>query len=275
VSISGGEPLRPPGETELDPPHGELSVGFGAFRAPLFRDGEAAVRFLELVLGEGVAGAGGTVLALVFTAGFLPAFLDPGAAAVLLAKPVPRWFLLAGKYLGVLAFVALQTAAFVAGTWLALGLRTGYWPLGYLLCVPLLLVHFAVVYSVSVLLAVCTRNTVACVFGSVLVWVLCWGLNCGRHAVVALPHLDPAAAPYPAAVAGVVEAAYWVLPKPADLMFVLDQALEAGGQLGPSREIDAAWQAGALSPVLSVLTSLLAAVGVLAVASRRLLAADY
>ena len=84
---------------------------------------------------------------------------------MLLAKPVPRWLLLAGKFVGVLAFVALQGSLFVGGTWLALGVRTGVWDAAYFLCVPLLLLHFAVFFSFSAMLAVATRSTVACVLG--------------------------------------------------------------------------------------------------------------
>ena len=62
----------------------------------------------KMVLLGLVADTGGILLALVWTAGFLPTFLEPGAASVLLAKPVPRWSLLAGKFLGILIFVAFQ-----------------------------------------------------------------------------------------------------------------------------------------------------------------------
>src|SRR5207248_1034875 len=114
---------------------------------------------------------------------------DPSAVAVLLAKPAPRWSLLVGKYLGVLVFVLFQATVFVVGTWLALGVRTGVWgpfvgstPLPvYLLCVPLLLVHFAIFFSFSTLLATLSRSTVTCVFGSLLFWLLCWGMNYARH----------------------------------------------------------------------------------------------
>jgi hypothetical protein len=275
VGIQGGEPLLAPDDIEVGRPHGQLTLAFGAFRGPLFRDGEAAVRFLQLVLGEWVAGAGGVLLALVFTAGFLPAFLEPHASAVLLAKPVPRWVLLFGKYLGVLAFVGFQATVFVGGTWLALGLRTGYFPADYLWCIPLLLLHFAVVYSASVLLAVCTRSTTACVFGSILFWLVCWGMNYGRHALVTLPALDSGATPLPTALTGMAEAAYWLLPKPADLGIVLERALDAGNQLGTVPAFEAVEKMGAFYPELSVLTSLLFAAGMLVVAARHLATLDY
>jgi ABC-type transport system involved in multi-copper enzyme maturation permease subunit len=270
VGIQGGQPLHAPDDFELSRPHGRITLGFGAYEGPLFRDGEAAVRFLQLVLAEGVAGGGGILLALIFTAGFVPAFLDPRSAAVLLAKPVPRWLLLLGKSAGVLAFVGFQAAVFVLGTWVALGLRTGYWPAGYLLALPLLLIHFAVVYSGSVLLGVSTRSTVVAVFGSVLLWVLCWGMNYGRHAVVALPHLDPAAAAFPEGFRAIVEAGYWMLPKPADLGMLLHQAVLGTGEPCAVPQFEAVRQMNAFCPELSVLTSLAFAAVLFVVAARQL-----
>src|SRR5207244_1830797 len=137
VRIDSGDSLVPPGEVELDRPHGWLTLGFGAFRVQLFRSGQEAVHFLAVMLAEWVAGAAGTLLALVWTAGFLPSFLEPSSASVLLAKPVPRWLLLVGKYVGVLVFVLFQVTVFIGGTWLALGVRTGFWVPNYLLAIPL------------------------------------------------------------------------------------------------------------------------------------------
>src|SRR5437588_606804 len=82
--------------------------------------------------------------ALVWTAGFVPTFLEPSAASVLLAKPAARWQLLLGKYLGVLTFVGSQVLLFVVLTWLALGVRTRVWDMTYWWCIPLLLLQFAV-----------------------------------------------------------------------------------------------------------------------------------
>jgi len=59
---------------------------------------------------------------------------------------VPRGVLLAGKYVGVLAFVGFQILVFFVGTWLALALRTGVWDYGYLAAIPLFLLQFAVIY---------------------------------------------------------------------------------------------------------------------------------
>jgi hypothetical protein len=68
-----------------------------------------------------VGGHGGNLAAaLMWTASFLPNFLEPSSVTVMLVKPVTRWNLLAGKYLGIVAFVGLHFVGFVVGTWLAL-----------------------------------------------------------------------------------------------------------------------------------------------------------
>jgi hypothetical protein len=295
VGVEGGESLQRPDELPeflpaRDPQagdsvqaaragvtviHARLTLAFGAVQLSLGRDAEDAVRLLQLLLAGVIADAAGLLLALLWTAGFLPAFLEPSAAAVLLAKPVPRWWLLTGKYLGVLVFLALQATIFVAGTWFGLGLATGVWIPEYWLCIPLLLLHFAVMYSISVLLAVCTRSTVACVFGSILFWLLCWGVNYGRHSLAALPYLDAEAAAFPSAVGGFVEMVYWVLPKPADFGMILQDALQAGSHFGTIASFDAVQQNNLFYPVLSVLSSLLFAVAILSVAARQLATTDY
>jgi ABC-type transport system involved in multi-copper enzyme maturation permease subunit len=189
-----------------------MTLAFGAVSIPMSRERRDAVQFLELLLAGGIAGTFGLLLALVWTAGFVPTFLEPSAASVLLAKPVARWQLLLGKYFGVLMFVGFQVALFVVSTWLALGVRTQVWGTNYLWSIPLLLVHFAIFYSVSVLLAVLTRSTVACVFGSVLFWLMSWGINYGSVMARSLSESQS----FPSTTHALAEAAYWICPKPID-----------------------------------------------------------
>src|SRR5262249_25237106 len=151
-------------------------------------------------------------------------------------------------------------------TWLALGLRTGVWSPNYLLCIPLVLLHFGIFFSGSALIAVCTRSTVACVFGAVLFWLLCWGLNYGRHTLVAMPELQ-ALSP---AFQGIVEVVYWILPNPADLGMVLFDALQAGNSFSSLFQYEALQNQGAFYPELSVLSSVLFTLGVLAMAGWQL-----
>lgn len=292
ASVKGSQKLHRPGDTAEFLPHsdrdaprapkdgvdvvsGELTLAFGAVRAPLGRDGEDAIRFLELLLAGFVADTAGLLLALIWTAGFMPTFLDPSSAVVIWAKPVHRWTLLSGKYLGVLLFVAFQAIVFVGGTWLALGLRTGFWETGYLLTVPLLLVNFAIFYSFSTLLAVYFRSTVTCVIGSLLFWLLCWGMNFGRHTMVALPHLSPNSPPIAASVQTLTEIGYWVLPKPADLAMLLSQVLDTGKYFGSVPAFEEVKHMGAFAPELSLLSCVAFAVVLLIAGAWQLSGTDY
>jgi hypothetical protein len=253
---------------------GHLTLAFGVIRLPVARNARAAVHFLQLVLACGVADTLGLLLTIIWTAGFLPGFLDGRNVAVLLAKPASRRLLLGGKFVGVLSFVLLHAAVFVGGTWLALGLRTGVWDAAYLWSVPLLLVHFAIFFSFSLLLAVCTRSTVVCVFGSILFWFLCWGMNFGRHEVVA-ENYRASQAVFGGEAVTLVEAAYWTLPKPADVGMLLYEAVDAAGDFGQVAAFQQVKDHGDFHPYLSLATSLAFMVLLLAGASRQFAALDY
>ena len=249
---------------------GEVSLGFGLFKFPIGKNRADSVRLIQLWMAGVLADTVGILLALIWTAGFLPTFLEPHSVTVLLAKPAPRWSLLVGKYLGVVLFVTVQAILFVAGTWTGLGSATGVWDGSYWLAVPLLVVNFAVFFAVSTLLAVCTRSTVVSVFGTLLFWVLCWAMNYTHHIVVAgdLPGMTPVAA-------FLVDAGYWVLPKPLDMSGIFYDALKAQNFSAPVPELEAVKERGAFYPALSVAASLLFAVGVLALAANEFRTMDY
>jgi hypothetical protein len=137
--------------------------------------------------------------------------------------------------------------------------------------VPILLIHFAIFFSVSTCLAVCTRNTLVCVTGSLFFWVLCWGLNFGWISTQAVA--APEALTRPGNV--LLEAGYWVLPKPADLNWLLFDALRADhyfGKLGAFQTLEAR---GLFRPELSVLTSLLFAAVLLSLSVWKFARTDY
>jgi hypothetical protein len=250
---------------------GNLELAFGAVQIPLARGRATAVRTIEFHLVGWIADGAGLLLALIWTAGFLPSFLEPGAAAVLLAKPVPRWSLLAGKFLGVLVFVAALNALFVGGTWLALGIRTDVWDPTYFVCVPMLLVHFAVFYSFSAMLAVLSRSSVVCVLGSIMFWLFCMAMNTGRHSA----HLMPEFTQMSPAFAFLLDAGYWILPKPLDFHIMLRDALGADDFFARAVDQRALAAKGCWNPVLSVLASVAAGVVLLLVAAYDFLTADY
>ncbi len=250
---------------------GKMSLAFGAISFPVARDKAEAVRFLELLLSGGVAGTLGLLLALVWTAGFVPSFLDPSAASVLLAKPVARWQLLLGKYLGVLTFLVVQATMFIGLTWLALGLRTNVWDLTYWWSIPLLLVQFAIFYSFSVLIGVLTRSTGASVAGAVLFWLLAWGINYGTVMAHSLPERQD----LPALTQILTEAGYWISPKPIDAALILFNSLDAQEHFEKPAIFQLLEAKASFSPLLSILSSLAITAVLLALAAFEFHAIDY
>ena len=242
------------------------------FPFPLSRERGDAVHFLELVLAGGVAGTLGLLLALVWTAGFVPTFLEPSAASVLLAKPVARWQLLLGKYFGVLTFVGFQVVLFVVLTWLALGVRTHVWDMTYWWCIPLLLLQFAIFYSFSVLLArghpqhggvrLRLRALLASGLGDQL-----WQRDGSRHAGT-----RSICRPFTLALA---EAAYWISPKPIDAGLILFNALDAQHHFEKPVVFKLLESGPGFSPALSILSSLVITGVLLALSAYEFDKTDY
>ena len=100
---------------------------FGLMSYAFNRRAEPEVQFLLSIFASWIAGTAGILMALVWTAGFIPESLQPSAASVMLAKPAPRWLLLTGKFLGVVCFIGVHAIIFFVGTWLALGLVVERW----------------------------------------------------------------------------------------------------------------------------------------------------
>lgn len=249
---------------------GKMTLGFGLVTVDVARNREDSVRFIQVWLAAFLADTVGVLLALLWTAGFLPTFLEPQSATVLLAKPAPRWSILLGKYLGVVIFVALQATLFVGGTWLALGLRTGIWNGVYWLAVPLLIVNFAVFYSVSAFIAVATRSTVAAAFGTLMFWVLCWAMNYTHLRMVAFPWEGASALSMT-----LLDIGYWVLPKPLDLGGIFYDAMQAEQYSVKIPELSQVQEQGKFYPELSVLSSLLFAAATLGLATYEFKKTDY
>jgi ABC-type transport system involved in multi-copper enzyme maturation permease subunit len=263
--------------TGPNPEPGTLSLLFGAFKVNIARGETEEVHMIQVLMGTWVAGTVGLLLTLIWTAGFLPEFLQPSAASVLLAKPAPAWLFLLGKYLGVVLFVALQTIIFFFGTWIALGVKTNVWTPGYLAGIPLLVCQFAGLYAFSVLVAVMTRSPIACVLAILLFWAVCLGLNYGRHSALALRTLEPTAQ-LPRVSLLVLDLSYWVLPKPADMLLILEDSLGAEGvktTLSGLAEFRIVKDQGQFLPFLSIASTGVFVALMLSLAAYQLTRTDY
>lgn len=248
----------------------QLALGFGAIPVTTGATTPEAVAHWQFILAAVIADTAGVLLALSWTAGFLPSFLDPSAVSVLLAKPASRLTMFLSRWLGVVLLLSVQAVIFVGATWLATALTTGVWTWNYWISVPILIAHFSVFYAFSALLAVSLRNTVVCIVGSILFWVLCCGMNYGRHALagVTLPEAS-------VVLAWIVDFGYWLLPKPADFSLILTDQLNAEKFAPPWVAFRAMRDAGQFHPWLSVISSLASGAAILALAAYEFVNDEY
>jgi ABC-type transport system involved in multi-copper enzyme maturation permease subunit len=132
----------------------------------------AYVQFWESWIINWIGAAVALLLSTIITAFFIPNMLRKGTVDLLVAKPISRPTLLLYKYIGGLLFIFLNTVVVVVGIWLALGLRTNLWGVGFLLSIPVLTFQFALYYAVSTLFAVLSRSPIV----AILMTCLCWFL---------------------------------------------------------------------------------------------------
>jgi len=106
----------------------------------------------------GVAFAGGIFLSIFATASFIPSMLESGHIELLISKPLHRYQILLGKYLGAQLNIAFNVIYLIVGTWLIMSLKTGIWYFQYLYTIPMVIATFAIVYALMVLVGVLSRS---------------------------------------------------------------------------------------------------------------------
>ncbi|MCA9684089.1 MAG: ABC transporter permease subunit [Myxococcales bacterium] len=99
------------------------------------------------------------MLFIAAASAYYPSMLEAGAIDIVLAKPLERWKVFLGKFLG---GMALFTAAIVACNlllYLGIGLRTGVFHAALFLVMPLQIVSATTIFALLALLGVVTRKT--------------------------------------------------------------------------------------------------------------------
>jgi ABC-type transport system involved in multi-copper enzyme maturation permease subunit len=132
------------------------------------------VYFIENTLVGGLGAWVAVLVGVIVTASFIPNLLQKGAVDLIVTKPVRRPSLLIYKYIGGLIFVFFLTAFTILGVWAAIGVRTGVWATGFLYLIPAITFYFALLYSVSTLVAVYTRSAVVAILLTVAAWFGLW-----------------------------------------------------------------------------------------------------
>lgn len=117
----------------------------------------------------------GMLLAILASAGLIPTIFEPGRIELLLSKPIERWHILLGRYLGNLLVIALNIFYPVLSLWIIFGVKTGVWTAGFLWGSVLTLFMFAVYLSVILLVGVVWESAVVATmvtFGMIILSII-------------------------------------------------------------------------------------------------------
>jgi len=226
---------------------GEIQILFGAIKLPWPHFREKAGLFLESLLGFFLADWPALVLALVFTGGLLPEFLNANWWNLIRLHQKNTALLFIAKTMAIMFLFSTFTSTTLFICWMALSLTTGTWHPQFLWAIPIFWLQLVVFYPVSAFLAVWTRNTTVAITGSVAFWGLCWIVNHARM-TFALPETITSGS--------IMEAFYWLLPKPIDLSLFLADLTETLPDRALPEAWKAAWQKEWIKAIPSIATSI-------------------
>jgi ABC-type transport system involved in multi-copper enzyme maturation permease subunit len=109
----------------------------------------------------------GVVLFGVFaTAGLIPSMLEKGIADLYLSKPLARWELLLGKYLGAVTAILIASLYFLIAILLIFGIRAGVWNFHLLAAAPAVALVFTAIYAVALFVGTLTASTPLAIIGA-------------------------------------------------------------------------------------------------------------
>ena len=144
------------------------------------------------------------------TASIIPDSLEKGTVDLYLSKPLARWELLFGKYLGAVFVMLAVIFYFIGGIWLGFGLRTGVWNIQFLLSSFTMTFMFACIFSIVLILSVVFRNAAIPIIGSFLYLMFIDNLLDSRETVLYLFSENTF-------YRGILDAFYYILPQIAGM----------------------------------------------------------
>jgi ABC-type transport system involved in multi-copper enzyme maturation permease subunit len=92
-------------------------------------------------------------------AGYIPNMIESGGVDLVLSKPIRRWHLFFGKYVGGLLLYAGVLLAVYVFLFVAMGVRTGVWHWPFFLALPVTVFSLALLYAIVGWVGLWTRGT--------------------------------------------------------------------------------------------------------------------
>lgn len=102
---------------------------------------------------------GGIFLSIFATASLIPNMLEKGSIDLLISKPLSRTQIFLARFLGAQTIMTFNVVYLIGGTWLILSWKTGVWHLPYLYSIPMVIIAFAIMYTIMAFVGVTSRSS--------------------------------------------------------------------------------------------------------------------
>jgi len=123
---------------------------------------------IETIVASTLIG-GGIFLSIIATASIVPNMLQKGHIDWLISKPVPRSWLLLGRFLGAVSIVAVNMLYVILGTFLILSTKTGVWNFNFLFAGLIIIGLFAIIYAFMTIISVTIPNSAISIFAGYII----------------------------------------------------------------------------------------------------------
>ncbi|MBD3223981.1 MAG: hypothetical protein GF313_04590 [Caldithrix sp.] len=102
--------------------------------------------------------SGGIFLSLFATLNLTPSLLEEGYIDLFISKPLHRWQILLGRYLGGLSIVAFNILYLIIFSGIILSTKSGIWNSGFFLAGLIIILTFATLYALMTFINICGGN---------------------------------------------------------------------------------------------------------------------
>lgn len=100
----------------------------------------------------------GIFMALFATSSLIPGLLQAGFIDLFISKPLNRFQILGGRFLGAVTIVAFNIFYLIILTWLIISIKSGVWNWNFLLAGFIILFTFAVLFSMMTFLGIISKS---------------------------------------------------------------------------------------------------------------------
>jgi ABC-type transport system involved in multi-copper enzyme maturation permease subunit len=169
---------------------------------------QATIKPMEVVL-MGTVFILGLFLSFFSCAGFIPNLLKKGNIDLFLSKPIAKFQLLLGKYLGAVLMILVNISYLIFGFWLILGLKFSVWDTAFLSSILTITYVFAVIYALMLLTSVLTKSPVLPLILSFLIVIILSPILSTRENIYEI--VDNSI------IRGILETLYYIVPQSTDI----------------------------------------------------------